>query len=77
MYQTTLRIYSENDKKLVLSLKQQFNCNSMSKNLIHVVREYFYIKKELENIKTILKKNLQAKYELPKNVMDQILASKY
>ena len=76
-YTTTLRIYGASDKKLLLELMKEFGANSLNPCIIQVIRKYYQMKKQLENIKKTVEKNVKVKYELPEGVVNDIIDKIY
>jgi len=66
MYQTTLRLYNDEDKKLVMGLKEEFGISSLSSCIVRVVNEYHRLKK----FEKLIKKNITTKYEIKSKVLE-------
>ena len=68
MYQTTLRLYNDEDIKLIKGLKQEFGISSLSSCVVRVVNEYYRLKK----FEKLIKNNITTKYEIKSKVLDDI-----
>ena len=68
MYQTTLRLYNDEDIKLIKGLKQEFGISSLSSCVVRVVNEYYRLKK----FEKLIKKNITTKYEIKSKVLERI-----
>ena len=68
MYQTTLRLYNDEDIKLIKGLKQEFGISSLSSCVVRVVNEYYRLKK----FEKLIKNNITTKYEIKSKVLERI-----
>jgi hypothetical protein len=68
MYQTTLRLYNDEDIKLIKGLKQEFGISSQSSCIVRVVNEYYRLKK----FEKLIKNNITTKYEIKSKVLERI-----
>jgi hypothetical protein len=68
MYQTTLRLYNDEDIKLIKGLKEEFGISSLSSCIVRVVNEYYRLKK----FEKLIKKNITTKYEIKSKVLERI-----
>lgn len=72
VYITTLRVYGDKDIQLVKNLTNEFSSSSLSKCIVHVIREYYKIRRQLEKIQNILEKSVKIKYEIPENIVKEL-----